>query len=153
MIKIPNSLEKEQLKELFRKIAFDDYYQYVNSLNCIEDYLIESNQDDQFEFILCKEKEIYGYIRFKTYYGKIMYVCNCVNFTKESKYRFGKDLLKIFEIFKKNGYMKVGFLVAEGNPAKKMYEKIKGVRYIGYKEKETLHRGKLIDMYVYELFL
>lgn len=66
---------------------------------------------------------------------------------------FKRDMYRaITDIFDKYALSKINFEVVVGNPAEKMYDKIPGVRVVGYmKEHRRMMDGKLYDVKLYEV--
>ena len=155
MLSIINNTDKEKLIEKYKNIVFDDYYEYISSLNMGERNLADANNENHIEFISKKGSDIIGYFfaRIDVCNPKIAHISNCFNLEKKEKVTFGNDLRHFINLLKKYGVEKLEWAVWEGNPAKNIYDKIKGVRYVGYYSNAVIHRGKEINLHLYELFL
>lgn len=149
-----NNVDKEKLIEKYKNIVFDDDFQFVSDISTECNNFANSSNPNYIEFVSKRGENIVGYLfaRIREDNPKIAHISNCINFEKKEKFVFGSDLRTFIKLLKKHGIKKLEWAVWEGNPAKKIYDKIKGVRYVGYYSNAVIHRGKEINLHLYELF-
>ena len=120
-------------------------------------YASISNSDDAkyIEFVSMHKDKMYGYMfaSITDTNPNIAQISNVINFEKADKFIFGRDLKAFLDLLKANGIKKVEWAVWEGNPAKRLYSRIKGVRYVGCYTRGVIHKGVEVDLHMYELFL
>lgn len=155
MLKIVGVKERERLVKIYKDLIFDDHFQWVSDISTESNNFASISNPNYIEFISESYGGFTGYMfaRIDESNRKIAHISNCINFDKTRKRTFGCDLLRFIRLLKKSGIEKLEFAVWEGNPAKEMYDKIKGVRYVGYYSNAAIHRGKEINIHLYELFI
>ena len=101
-----NNIDKEKLIEQYKNLVFDDYYQYISSINMNEHCFADANNQYHVEFISKDKEDIIGYFFAKIDEGnpKIAIISNCINFKKEEKTIFGSDLKSFMNLLKKRGF-------------------------------------------------
>ena len=124
-----NNIDKEKLMEKYRNIVFDDDFQYVSDISTQCNSFANSSDERNIEFISKKGEEVIGYLFAQIYRDnpKIAHISNCINFERKEKFIFGHDLKSFINLLKKHGIQKLEWAVWEGNPAQKLYDKIKNI--------------------------
>lgn len=147
--------DKVELIEMYQDLVFDKHFQYISSLNMNGCFLADPNNKNQVEFISKTGDKINGYFfaNIDSNNPKIAHISNCFSFHKKTNPVFSRDLREFVLLLKEYGINKLEWAVWDGNPAKDLYDKIAGVRYVGYFTNGAVHRGKEVDIYMYELFI
>lgn len=155
MLRRINNAIKEKLIEKYKNIVFDDDFQFVSDISTECNNFANSSNPNYIEFVSIYDEDVVGYLFARTDGNnpKIAHISNCINFEKKQKNVFGSDLRAFIRLLKKHGIQKLEWAVWEGNPAKQLYDKISNVRYVGYYSNAVIHRGKEINIHLYELFL
>lgn len=154
-------LYKNQLPQLFTKIADDPYYRFFTTSYSEFDRKIEDSNWSKQQFVsVDRNDNVIGYFEAdvlpKQHFVRNL---NMIRFGKENRYDFifAKDLLDFFvKMFFYYEYKKINFTVAVSSPNEKWYDKFVeryGGRIVGVKKENfALENGLLLDEKIYEIF-
>lgn len=141
---------REELKNKFIDIWYDDKYKYYFSTNWRRELELPNDDWENMCYVsLDKDNNVIGYISYTMNRNtNSAYDFGAINFT-DDKLTFGRDLYRtIDDIFCKFNMQRIEFNVICGNPVEKSYDKMiskYGGRIVGIRKNTT----KLIDNQFY----
>lgn len=156
MIDIANKYADELKNKFFDTWGKEKYkYWQINGYDKGCPAFPETNYNEA-HFVILDNNDIIGYISY-TIYRQTKSIGNfeAVNFS-DNKILFGLSLFRVLKnVFEKDGFNKINFNVAVGNPIEKSYDvfiKRYGGRIVGtYKDDIILSDGTLCDYKLYEI--
>lgn len=146
------------LKNKFLDIWYDNDYKYYFCNDYHNSIELPDNDFNEMHFVsLDSSYNVIGYISYSVHRGtNSAYNLGIMNFSKDNKFIFGKDVYKVIDdIFTKFNMQRLEFSVVVGNPIEKSYdrmiEKYNG-RIVGIRKRAVkLADNKLYDEKIYEL--
>lgn len=156
MIDVANKYVDELKKKFFDTWGKEKYkYWQINGYDKGCPDVPETNYGEA-HFVILNNDDIIGYVSYNiNRQTRCVWGFEAVNFS-DNRILFGLSMFRILKnIFEKDGFNKINFNVAVGNPIEKSYDKFiekYGGRIVGYyKDDIILSDGTLCDYKLYEI--